>query len=615
MMLSLLLSSLLAPAFQEPAPPADPSKADFEVRFDGPARALPAGLGRGINDLSNASAGCWQAWGEHVQPDGGLARIWLSYAISPLGPQIEAGQHAAAAGMEVFLVAVGAPENQGKGHGSAGTGIPPKDALQWAERVAKDVRRMRAAGAPVSYVEVWNEPDFPGQWNGTQEEFAAFFARAGRRLKELIPDLKVGGPGMAGPSGNQQDYFRKILTACKRADWSPDYLSYHFYGSYASDNERCEFASRIQDIAAELGLGRPEMILSEWNIGLPKPVAPQLDDHRAGVYFAAMNSSLASTPVQHSLFFFLQDGYWEAKEDYAGQSVGLYTLRGGPKAVLNGMRMFRQASSLPVVPVERQGAPWNLTCLASREGDRGYLLLTNSTGDPIKRARLFVDWAGVDMSDYAGKERQIQAWAAGRISYERMGGLEKDREIWEEARRLLGETREEEAATDRTVRLAFQDLPRGVSKAWLLSEGAGDPAADEDFRVRFDRMASTLPKRAGRRTLEQFRAEPLDPTQLEILEDIFTDADQESVKTGLERERRRLGSSLTKRAGDAYRDNFFELRSLMPVRLSKHEAAQLYEVPRGELMRREGDELVVELPPWSAALIEVYWGDPAREQD
>ncbi|MBL7008385.1 MAG: hypothetical protein ISR76_05260, partial [Planctomycetes bacterium] len=457
---TLFLAALALPPQQPPRQAA----ADFHVRFDGPAAPIPAGLGRGINDLSNASAGCWEAFGEHVRPEGGLARIWLSYAIGPLSKQIEAGLHARDAGMEVYLVAVGAPENLGKGHGAAGTGIPPKDAVAWADAVARDVRTLRQAGVPVSYVEVWNEPDFPGQWNGTEESFAAFFARAGGRLKSKLPDLRVGGPGMAGPAGKPLDFFRKILQACKQAAWSPDFLSYHYYGGYASDNQSREFGLRLERMAKEAGLARPELILSEWNVGLPHPVRPELDDHRAGVYFAAMNSSLAYTPVSHSLFFFLQDGYWEAKQDYAGESVGLFTLRGGPKAVLNGMRMFRQAAELPLVPVEREIAPWNLTCLATRDGGRGYLLLTNSTGDAVKRARHYADWAGIDMSNYAGKERQLQAWATGRISYERMGGRAEDRATWEEARRLLGETRDEAAKTERMVRLRFSDPPAGVER-------------------------------------------------------------------------------------------------------------------------------------------------------
>ncbi|RMH03512.1 MAG: hypothetical protein D6702_05810, partial [Planctomycetota bacterium] len=593
-----------------PAPPPAAATAgdpDFVVDYSASGRPIATGLGRGINDLSNASAGAWRAWAEVVRPRGGLARIWLSYAIAPLGPQIEAGLRARDAGLSVFLVVVGAPENQGKGHGEAGTGIPPRDPRAWARHVARDVRRMQAAGVPVSHVEVWNEPDFPGQWNGSEDDFARFFAVAGRELAGELPEVAIGGPGMAGPAGAPMGFFARILAACARAGWSPAFLSYHFYGSYPSDNERCAFGARLERLAADAGLERPEIILSEWNLGLPKPVRPELDRAQAGVYFVAMNTSLAATPVRHSLFFFLQDGYWEAKEDYAGESVGVFTLRGGPKAVLNGMRMFRTAAELPRVPVERRAAPWNLTCLATRAGDRGYLLLANAPGDGVKRARHYVDSAGVDLSRYNGRERQIQAWAAGRISYERMGGRPEDRPVWEEARRLLQETRVEQAATDRVVRLRFVDPPRHLRGVWALDPSHSDPAGDPAFLERFRAAVAALPERAADQVLDGYRAAGLEPARLDALAEAFAAGDPDGIRAGLERRRSTLGPDLAAEAGRRFRDAFLALRDGLPLELIRDPAVELDRLPPRRALRRDGDDAVVPLPPWSAVLIELSW--------
>lgn len=610
MIASLLLLSLMSHPAQEAASPAD-----FLVAFDGPARALPPGLGRGMNDLSNASAGCWQTWARETRPQGGLARIWAEYAIGSVQQQIEVGLRARAAGLDTYLCAVGAPENQGKGHGAGGTGIPPRDAAAWAEQVARDVKRMEARGVPVRYVEIWNEPNFPGQWNGTEEEFARFFAESGRRLHELLPEVRIGGPGMATAAGTAQPYFRKILAACKAAGWAPDFLSWHFYASYPGDNERCRFGERLAASATAIGLPAPEMILSEWNIDLPDPVKPELDDHRAGVYFAAVNSSLANTPVTHSQFFFLQDGFWEAKKDYGGESVGVFTLRGGPKAVLNGMRMFRTASELPAVPVERREAPWNLGCLATRQGDRGYLLLTNAFGDTIKSARHLADAEGVDFSFYQDKERELVAWAGGKISYEQLGGRPEDRTRWEVARAFVQQSQRELAAATRTVRIAVADPPKRVVQVWRLDAAHGNPARDAAFQAAFRAQAVDVHRPVARRVIDQLRQEGVEEAKLAVLEDALAKPDQEEARRAVESQAATVGADLSRRAATLYREAFFAQRDRVPGVMAAHPAAALPVVPMRSSLRREGDQFLVELPPWSAVLIEVSWAEEGgREQ-
>jgi hypothetical protein len=612
MICSLLLFSALGFPAQEPeAPP--PAPADFRVAFDAPARAIAPGIGTGLNDLANASEGCWETWAEQVTPRGGLARLWASYVIGPVNEQIRAGLSARDAGLEVMLTAVGDPANFGKGDPADLVGIPPRDPAEWARHVARDVKRMQARGVPVTHVEVWNEPNFPGQWNGTEESFAAFFAAAGKELSGLLPGVAIGGPGMATAAGTAQDFFRKLLVASKRAGWAPDFLSWHFYNAFPSDNARLQFGQRLEAMAREVGVATPRMILSEWNIKLPAPTSPELDDHRAGVFFCAVNSALVDTPVVHSQFFFLQDGFWEAKEDYAGQSVGVFTLRGGPKAVLQGMRLFDLASRFPAVPVERGAAPWNLTCLATRQGDRGYLLLTNAFGDPVKSARNLVDFLGVDLSHYQGKERELQAWATGRMSYEKMGGRKEDLEHWQTGRRFLQEARAEMARTSRPVRIAFDETPARIGRVWRLDDRHGDPLKDPGFRARFAQLTGDPHQRVAREVEDTLRQEGVDESRLAVLRDAMAEPDPERGRQRIQQKSAEIGPAVARRAETLYRERFFALRSEVPGTMMKHSAMGLPEVAPGRYLRRDGRDLVVELPPWSAVLVEVAWSEEGAE--
>ena len=604
--MSLLLLAVLAVA-QQP---------EFRVDFSGPGRLIPPGIGTGINDYSNASTGCWKSYREELAPQGGIARIWLVYTANTLNQQIEAGLLAADAGLTVMLTAVGAPENFAPGEdGIEKVGVPPSSAVEWADTVARDARRMLDAGVPLSHIEVWNEPNLPRHWFADEAAFARFFAEAGSRLRDSLPEeVSIGGPGMATATGAAERFFGTILDACAERGWSPDFLSWHFYSSYPTDHELFDFGERIGGLATSRGLAEPELILSEWNITLPAPRAPELDDHRAGVFFIGVSSSLVQTPVDHSIFFFLQDGFWEAREDYAGESVGVFTLRGAPKAVLNGMRMFRRAAALPAVPVERVAAPGNLSLLATREGERGYLLLANGFGQPEKRARHYVHWAGVDLSEYSDREREIRAYATGRVGVDRIGASAKDRPIWEKARALIAETRRELQNRERRVRVALEDPPAGIGGVWLLDAEHGNPILDRGFRAEFEALAKGVQAIAGEETLAKFREEGVSRSDLAALEEVLRQPNVEAARRQLREAARRIGPELAQRFERAFRARRDELLLATPRKLAALPGAQPARVPPGSVLRQEGAELVIDLPPWSAVLVELSWATRVEYQ-
>lgn len=479
-----------------PAAPAG-GGADFALDLAAPGRPIPPGLVAGINDFPHSSLDCWKAYGQALRPQGGLARIWCRYWRGErVGERhFRAGRAAQEIGLSVMFTAVGFAGAPRRARGEARGEPGGADAGAWAGMVAADVERLLRAGVPVTHVEIWNEPDIGKGWDGTREAFAEFFAAAGAGLKERLPDIAIGGPGMSHAYTGALEFLGRILDACRARRFRPDFLSWHDYVGYPTDQEAFRLPDRVAALARERDLGAPELILSEWNKALP--VSPELDDHRNGAYFVAMTASLAQTTLRNSIFFFLQDGPWEAKEEYAGQSVGVFTLRGGPKAVLNGMQMARMAAELPAVPVERLEAPWNLVLLATRAGERGFLLAANSAGEADRRVRKLLDFAGVDLSAYKGRDRAIRDYLAGRVELDALGAPASQRAAWEEARRFVRDHNREAAARSRPVRVRVSDPPQRIAEAWLLDSGHGDPWRDPDYRRFFGEVAAEARGRAA----------------------------------------------------------------------------------------------------------------------
>ena len=117
---------------------------------------------------------------------------------------------------------------------------PPKDFAKWAricEHVIRHYNRGWADGFEwnIKYWEIWNEPDIdmdwrktglPRMWGGTEEQFFEFFEIAAKHLKGKFPELKIGGPALAGSSSTSARTARRstsspgTTTRATRRRWS-----------------------------------------------------------------------------------------------------------------------------------------------------------------------------------------------------------------------------------------------------------------------------------------------------------------------------------------------------------------------------------------------------------
>ena len=157
-------------------------------------------------------------------------------------------------------------------HGYKKGTYPPADFAKWA-RICEHIIRHYTEGwangyrHKITYWEIWNEPDCRNPdgsnpcWQGTDEEFFDLFEITAKHLKSCFPNLKIGGPALAGPLNREYvDAFCKRVTENKVP---MDFFSFHWYGCDPHYFE--EFVNTVLASVKECGLGHLEMHLNEWN--------------------------------------------------------------------------------------------------------------------------------------------------------------------------------------------------------------------------------------------------------------------------------------------------------------------------------------------------------------
>lgn len=160
-------------------------------------------------------------------------------------------------------------------HGEKKYGImPPPDFLKWAvicEHIIRHYNEGWAGGYHwnIRYWEIWNEPDLdarndawkvnPRTWGGSPEQFFAFYSLAAKHLKYCFPDLKIGGPAIAG----DEKWAERFLCHLQKNRVPLDFFSWH---SYAVKPESVSAkADRIRALLDKYGYTDAESILNEWN--------------------------------------------------------------------------------------------------------------------------------------------------------------------------------------------------------------------------------------------------------------------------------------------------------------------------------------------------------------
>jgi len=271
-----------------------------------------------------------------------------------------------------------------------GTGLPgfarylPTDPVEWTNRVLAFINMLETEhGVVPEYLELWNEVERPEWYVGTLEELLAFYTTVSKRVRLLRPELKVGGPALAGYSSTLGGTESVILAYIRNADATNaplDFVSWHHYAP-ANELLFSDMANVARDLADSLGLPPIEAIVSEWNIApsAEGAMGPEFDGSHAAANLAGFLATAYERQLDGNLFFLdVDEDNDPGITDLAGVSLGALTLHGVKKPVFHALGAVHDMMEEDILPIYRpEQDEFNLQVLASRSGDRTRILVSN----------------------------------------------------------------------------------------------------------------------------------------------------------------------------------------------------------------------------------------------
>ena len=302
---------------------------------------------------------------------------------------------------------------------------PPKDFEKFADICSHIVAHMNEGWADghhfgIRYWEIWNEPDIPQCWTGTDEEIFELYRAIWTKLKREHPSVKVGGLALTSPWSRM---FEPFLRYARDNGCPPDFVSWHGYCHTPA--KAVEAAEKARALMDEYGFAEAESIFNEWNYVVDwQNIQPSLDLHRtafAAAFMASVLSAVQNTRTDKLMFYdaqILMTGWnnlfapTPMAEHAARRSVkplkGYWALRGWNELYRAGTQIGCAADT-------------DLWCTAAKDAGGKTLLYAAYFNDdaglnacPPPKARIVIDMPGVtglkirtvdDESDFEETER------------------------------------------------------------------------------------------------------------------------------------------------------------------------------------------------------------------
>lgn len=252
---------------------------------------------------------------------------------------------------------------------------PPTDLDAWEELVYQTVYHYNIKrDLDIDYWEVWNEPNLPGFWTGTIEEYVELYAASARGIKRADPTALIGGLATSSPNTIEPSIFLfveknwidALLAHIKQNDLPFDFFSWHYYTQ--SPEAYTENIRLHQEWISDL-TPQPQLLMTEWNYNAGS--SEKMDNGETAAFLAESIARFTDSDLTQAFYFEPIDG----RESWEG-SWGLIRADGLGKASyytfqlldkLQGQRLLVE-SDHPYV-----GA------LASKSEDGVHILVWNRT--------------------------------------------------------------------------------------------------------------------------------------------------------------------------------------------------------------------------------------------
>jgi len=266
-----------------------------------------------------------------------------------------------------------------------GNVTPPKDWSAWSELVrrlaASAVARYGAPEVERWFFEVWNEPNLRSFWRGSRAQYFRLYRETARALKEISPELQVGGPATA-----QNAWIEEFLDDCERTRTPADFVSTHHYPTDrvrdVAGGTEAQLAAMQRDILREEAqdarrrAGEKQLFYTEWNTSADGR-DPLHDDSYAAAFI--IRTVLQANGLVDGYAFWTFSDIFEEQYSPSGAfhgGFGLLTLDGIAKPSYRAFELLHQLGTELVTPVDGMHA--NVATWVVRGGRRATVVFVNS---------------------------------------------------------------------------------------------------------------------------------------------------------------------------------------------------------------------------------------------
>ncbi len=274
---------------------------------------------------------------------------------------------------------------------------PPRLWTEWGDLVAAFARhcveRYGLAEVATWNFEVWNEPNLPGFWSGSKEDYFLLYSHAAHAVKSVDPSLRVGGPATS-----KAYWIADLISHCKTHNVPLDFISTHLYpqdefvefedrdaSPHDPGNFFGDIVRRAKETACETGGPDLPVHWSEWNTQLATSSADvtwgenRYVDAIQGGSFVARNMIELDDAAETFTYWVASDIFEESPIPNApfSHTYGLLTIHGIPKAACNAFRFLNRMRGRRLTFQPDSAPPQFCGGVATLEGEGVQMLLWN----------------------------------------------------------------------------------------------------------------------------------------------------------------------------------------------------------------------------------------------
>ncbi|MFJ7975782.1 helix-turn-helix domain-containing protein [Peribacillus sp. NPDC096379] len=301
----------------------------------------------------------------------------------------------------------------------------PKDINHWKELIRRFIEHCGARYGWTEvkqwYFEVWNEPDYSVFWRGTFEEYCYFYKNSYTAVKDVLNQLRVGGPALTTTYLLNTDWFQRFLSFCENQDCLPDFISFHSYphnrlptkglsskihpleeeqdlnyDTYLIYNENYlqDSIQYIKSLVRNFGLKDLEIHLTEWN---------STAVHRDLTNDTSFKAAYIVKNILDNMDELYSFGYWTSTdliEEFSAEpklfhgGLGLMTNNGIPKSGFRAFELLNKLGSQLVAKgdgyfITKSSSGYQVMLYHYCHFDKLYSMRFNTNIDLVNRYNVF----------------------------------------------------------------------------------------------------------------------------------------------------------------------------------------------------------------------------------